>query len=75
MMSMFSSELVTGAVAQLQLQMHIASPVTNDITNMQLQSQMRISRYMRVSPVTISDPGHMLTLVPKIAPGASPMMS
>ena len=33
-MSMSLSEPATGAVAQLRLQTHVVSPVTDDITNM-----------------------------------------
>jgi hypothetical protein len=51
-MSMFPSELATGAVTQLCLWTRIVTPVTNDITNMQLQLHMRVSGCISVTPVT-----------------------
>ena len=69
LMSMFSSELATGAITQLQPQSCICNnshifvtSVTNDITNMRLQSHKSVSNHRCVTPVITFDPGHMLTL-------------
>jgi hypothetical protein len=68
LISMFSSWLMTGAVSQLWLQMHIVPLVTMNITNMQLQRQKNVSTHRHVSPVTC------WLIILEIAPWASPMM-